>query len=295
MKVIDLHTHSNASDGTYSPSQLIDYAHEKGLSAIALTDHDTVNGLEEAIDQGQKYDDLEVIPGIEYSTVRNGRDVHIVGLYIDYLNQDYRKSLQGFIDSRIERNRKMCQKLTNAGMPITYEELVEANPGAVITRAHFGGLLHSKGYVKSIKEAFDRFIGDHSPCYVPREKITPQMAIEQILAAGGVPILAHPVLYGLGKSALDRLVSELKDAGLMGIEAIYSTYTNQDERDIKALAEKYDLLVSGGSDFHGSNKPDIDLGNGMGRMVVPYELLEGIKKRKVNSFSSRCASTLFLK
>ncbi len=279
MRTIDLHTHSTASDGTYSPSQLIDYAHEKGLSAIALTDHDTVSGLAEAIEQGQKYDDLEVIPGIEYSTVRNERDVHIVGLYIDYMSPDYRNSLQGFIDSRIERNRKMCQKLTDAGMPITYEELVEANPGAVITRAHFGRLLHAKGYVKSIKEAFDRYIGDHCPCYVPREKITPQMAIEQILSAGGVPILAHPVLYGLGKSALDQLVSELKEAGLMGIEAIYSTYTNQDERDIKALAAKYDLLVSGGSDFHGSNKPEIDLGTGMGKMAVPYDLLDKIKNR----------------
>ncbi len=277
MKKVDLHTHSTASDGTYTPSELVDYAASKDLAAIALTDHDTVDGLEEAIRQGEKYPELEVVPGIEYSTVRNGRDVHVVGLYIDYKSRTYRDSLQGFINSRIERNRKMCQKLTDAGMPITFEELVKENPGAVITRAHFGKLLLKKGYITSIKEAFDRFIGDHCPCYVPREKITPQMAIEQILSAGGVPILAHPVIYGLGKDALDELVHELKDAGLVGIEAIYGTYTAQDERDIKALAGKYDLLISGGSDFHGENKPHIDLGCGTGRMTIPFETLEQIK------------------
>lgn len=278
MKTVDLHTHSTASDGTYTPSELIDYAHEKGLSAIALTDHDTVDGLSEALERGEKYPDLEVIPGIEYSTVRNGKDVHVVGLYINYTDENYKKSLQSFIDSRIERNRKMCQKLTDAGMPMTYEELVEENPGAVITRAHFGRLLLKKGYTTSVKEAFDRFIGDHCPCYVPREKITPQMAIEQILLAGGVPVLAHPVLYGLGRDAMDQLVSEVADAGVVGIEAIYGTYTPQDERDMKALAEKYKLLISGGSDFHGDNKPHIDLGVGTGKMVIPYEVLEKIKE-----------------
>ncbi|SEL00767.1 MULTISPECIES: PHP domain-containing protein [unclassified Butyrivibrio] len=278
MKKVDLHTHSTASDGTYSPSELIRYAHEIGLSAIALTDHDTISGLSEAIEEGDKYPDLEVIPGIEYSTVRNGKDVHVVGLYINYKDDDFKRSLQSFIDSREERNRKMCKKLTDAGMPITYEELVENNPGAVITRAHFGRLLLAKGYTTSIKEAFDRFIGDHCPCYVPREKITPEMAIEQIISGGGIPILAHPVLYGLGRDAMDELVHSMKDAGLVGIEAIYGTYTAQDERDMKSIAAKYNLLISGGSDFHGGNKPHIDLGCGTGRMVVPYEVVEKIKE-----------------
>ncbi|WP_026527103.1 PHP domain-containing protein [Butyrivibrio sp. VCD2006] len=278
MKKADLHTHSTASDGTYSPSELIDYAYEKGLSAIALTDHDTVSGLFEAMERGKLYPELEVIPGIEYSTVRNGKDVHIVGLYIDYQSDSFKKSLQGFIDSRTERNRQMCKKLTDAGMPITYEELVQKNPGAVITRAHFGKLLLEKGYITSVKEAFDRFIGDHCPYYVPREKITPEMAIDQILSAGGVPVLAHPVLYGLGRDAMDELVHSMKDAGIVGIEAIYGTYTPQDERDIKALAMKYNLLISGGSDFHGKNKPHIDLGAGTGKMTVPYEVAERIKE-----------------
>ena len=278
MKTVDLHTHSTASDGTYSPTELVDYAVEKGLSALALTDHDTVWGLSEAMERGEMYPDLEIVPGIEYSTVHNGKDVHIVGLYIDYQDPKYKASLKEFVDSRVNRNRKMCEKLAEAGVPITFEELIEMNPGAVITRAHFGKLLYAKGYVSSVKEAFERYVGDHCPCYVPREKITPQMAVEQILSAHGVPVLAHPVLYGLGKDAMDELVHSLKDAGLVAIEALYGTYTAQDERDIKALAHKYDLLISGGSDFHGANKPHIDLGVGTGRMVIPMEVLDRIKE-----------------
>ena len=278
MKTVDLHTHSTASDGTYSTTELVDYAVEKGLSALALTDHDTVWGLSEAMARGEMYPDLEIVPGIEYSTVHNGKDVHIVGLYIDYKDPKYKASLKEFVDSRVNRNRKMCEKLAEAGVPITFEELIEMNPGAVITRAHFGKLLYAKGYVSSVKEAFERYVGDHCPCYVPREKITPQMAVEQILSAHGVPVLAHPVLYGLGKDAMDELVHSLKDAGLVAIEALYGTYTAQDERDIKALAHKYDLLISGGSDFHGANKPHIDLGVGTGRMVIPMEVLDRIKE-----------------
>nr|MCR5656366.1 PHP domain-containing protein [Butyrivibrio sp.] len=274
MKTIDLHTHSTASDGTLTPSELIDHAAKVGLSAIAVTDHDTVSGLQEAIDHGKKaHPELEVVPGIEYSAVRNDKDVHIVGLYIDYTNPVYQQELDVFMQSRITRNIRMCEKLSAAGMPITYEELTEAYPGIVITRAHISRMLHAKGYVKSIKEAFDRYIGNRCPYYIPRAGLSPETAIAHILKYGGVPILAHPVLYGLGKDALDNLVKSLKDVGLVGIEALYGTYTNQDERDIKRLAEKYDLLISGGSDFHGANKPDIELGKGTGHMVVPMEVL----------------------
>ena len=278
MKIVDLHTHSTTSDGTYSPTEIVDYAVEKGLSALALTDHDTVWGLSEAIERGKMYPDFEVVPGIEYSTTYSGKSIHIVGLYIDYKDKKYQESLKGFINSRIARNRKMADKLSEHGIPVTFEELVEMNPGAVITRAHFAKFLFHKGYVTSVKEAFDRYVGDHAPCYVPREKITPQMAVEQILSGRGVPILAHPVLYGMGKDALDTLVHDLKDAGLVGIEALYGTYTAQDERDIKALAKKYDLLISGGSDFHGANKPHIDLAVGTGRMMIPMEVLDHIRE-----------------
>lgn len=279
MRAIDLHTHSTYSDGTFSVKELIDRAHEKGLAAIALTDHDTVDGIDEAIEYAaEKYPDLEVIPGIEFSTENEGKEVHVVGLYIDYHDKEFIDGLSAFIDSRIGRNIKMCKKLSEeAGIPISYEVLTEEYPGTVITRAHFAKFMVENGYVNSRNEVFDRYIGDHAPYYVEREKISPEDAINSILKAKGVPILAHPILYRLSDERLEALVSKLKDAGLVGIEAIYSTYELRDERQIKELAKKYDLLVSGGSDFHGANKPDIDLGTGCGKLFVPEDLLIPIK------------------
>lgn len=283
MLTVDLHTHSTASDGTYSPSELVDYAVSKNLSAIAITDHDTTDGLDEAIERAKYHNDngynIEIIPGIEFSTDYMGSDVHIVGLYIDHNGDYFKGRLTHFIESRNKRNKKMCDLLTEHGMPLTYEEMLEAFPTSAITRAHYGRMLFEKGYVKSIKEAFDRYIGDHKPCHVPRKKISPIRAVEIIRKAGGIPILAHPVLYGFSKDKLDGLVQKLKSAGLIGIEAIYSTYSPSDERDIRALAKKYDLLISGGSDFHGSNKPDIDLGSGKGHLFVPDTVLMSIKAK----------------
>ncbi|MCQ2539814.1 MAG: PHP domain-containing protein [Acetatifactor sp.] len=290
MRPIDLHVHSKCSDGTYTPSELVDYACKKGLAAFALTDHDTIDGLEEAIAYAAKLRATlpaeeaalvpEVIPGIELSTEYQGADIHMVGLYIDYRNPQFLEHLQEFIDSRTVRNRKMCQLLQEHGINITYEALTEAFPDAVITRAHYARYMMEHGYIKSIKEAFDRYVGDDCPCYIPREKITPAQGVELILMAGGIPVLAHPILYKMSKYRLDALVAELKEAGLMGIEAIYSTYHAHEEREIRELAAKYDLLISGGSDFHGANKKDIDLGTGLGRLFVPEDLLAKIKAAK---------------
>ena len=284
MKAVDLHTHSSRSDGSYAPAELVDYAIEKGLCAVALTDHDTTEGLSEAIGHVGKLaaegkPSIEVIPGIEFSTRHDDKDVHVVGLYINYDAPAFRARLQEFVDSRTSRNIKMCRNLQEAGIDITYEALIERSPNAVITRAHYASFLYENGYVKSRQEAFTRYLGDHTRYFVPREKVTPAQAIELILKAGGVPILAHPPLYHMGADKLDRLVCDLKDAGLMGIEALYSTYSHQDERDMIRLTEKYDLLLSGGSDFHGANKPDLDLGSGYGRLFVPQSCLEEIKKR----------------
>lgn len=281
MKAIDLHTHSNASDGTYTPSELIDYAVEKNLGAIALTDHDTVDGINEALNRASYYSaqgiEIEVIPGIEFSTEYQGKDIHIVGLYIDKECEYFKRRIEKFALSRIKRNRQMCQKLREHGMDVTYEELETAFPQGTITRAHFARILMMKGYTKSIKEGFDRFIGDRCPCYVSRKKISPFRAVEIIRKSGGVPILAHPILYGMSKSRLEILVSRLKAAGLMGIEAVYSTYDASDERQIRQLASEYDLVISGGSDFHGKNKANIDLGTGLGHLFVSEDVLDGIK------------------
>lgn len=289
MRIVDLHVHSNRSDGTFSPSQLVDYAMEKGLAAFALTDHDTVDGLDEAIQYAEELkgaapkvtrDSIpEVIPGIEFSTEYQQQDIHIVGLYIDHKSPVLQTHLKAFVNSRITRNQKMCVKLREAGIFITYEALLAEFPGAVITRAHYAKYMLNHGYIKDMKEAFDRYVGDQCPYYVPREKVTPVQAVKLVLAAGGVPVLAHPILYHMNDQQLERLVMELKDAGLAGIEAIYSTYNEAEERHIRTLAARHSLLVSGGSDFHGANKPGLDLATGYGKLFVPYSVLEDIKKR----------------
>ena len=276
--MIDLHVHSTCSDGTLSPTELVDYAIQKGLSAFALTDHDCVEGLDTILSYAKSLPNApEIIPGIELSTDENGQEVHMVGLFIDHHNPEFNQYLQEFIESRTTRNKKMCHLLQEHGMNITYEELEAEFPGAVLTRAHYAKLLLKHGYVKSIKEAFERFLGDHCPCYVSREKITPVMAIDLIRKAGGLAILAHPILYHMSDARLDALVQKLKEAGLTGIEAIYSTYSPAEERQIRKLAAKYNLLLSGGSDFHGENKPSLDLGTGYGKLYVPEEILDKLK------------------
>ncbi len=275
-KCVDLHVHSTRSDGTYTPTELVNYAIEKGLKAFALTDHDTVDGIEEAL-KAAEGKSIEVIPGIEYSTEYHKRDVHIVGLFIDYKAPVFLEYLKRFQDSRIERNHKLCRNLQGAGFDITYEALLEEFPNAVITRAHYAKYLLAHGYVKSLPETFERYLGDHTPYFVHREKITPEEVIDITRRAGGIPILAHPTLYKLGREQLNILVSTLADAGLMGLEAIYSTYSPSEESQMKALAKKYNLLISGGSDFHGATKPGLDLGTGYGRLFIHEEVLENLR------------------
>ncbi len=284
MKIVDLHTHSTASDGSLSPTELIDLAVQKNLSAIALTDHDTTAGLDEVMAAGDKVRtegyDLEVIPGIELSTMYMGSDVHIVGLYIDKTNALFQKHLSDFVASRDVRNEKICAKFREvAGIDLTVEMLKKELPDAVLTRAHFGRYLLAHGYVTSMKEAFDRYIGDRAPCFVPREKVTPEEAVQLILQAGGIPIFAHPILCRFSDAKLDALVGRLKEVGLMGIEAIYSTYKPFEERQIRALADKYDLAISGGSDFHGAAKPGLELATGYGKLVIPMDVLTGLKQK----------------
>lgn len=278
MNIVDLHVHSNKSDGSFTPTELVHYALEKGLSAFALTDHDTTDGIEEAL-RAAKGKNIEVIPGIEFSSEYEGKDIHIVGLYIDHNSDFFQRRLKAFVEGRIIRNKEMCRRLTKHGIPVTYEELTAEFPNCVITRSHYAKYLLNHGYTKSLKEAFDRYIGDNCPCFVPRKKITPMRAVEIILKAGGIPILAHPVLYHMSKVRLEKLVASLKDMGLIGLEAVYSTYTLGEEREMRALASKYDLCISGGSDFHGNAKPGLDLATGYGRLFIPEEILLNLKRR----------------
>lgn len=282
-RIIDLHVHSTESDGTLSPQELMSAAKEAGLSAIALTDHDTASGVAKAAPAAAALD-IELIPGIELSTEyelpygkRGGKEVHIVGLYINPEDPLLCEKTREFRDCRNVRNEKMIQALRKEGFPITMEDVIAENPDSVITRANIARYLYQHGFIKSVREAFDKYIGDGCRCYVGRFKVSPMEAVSLIRHAGGVPILAHPLLYHLSSANLQTLIDDLKAAGLLGIEAIYSTYTTGEEQLVKKIAAKNNLLISGGSDFHGSNKPDIHLGKGRGHLYIPYSVLDTIK------------------
>lgn len=270
-KTIDLHVHSTCSDGTMPPGQLVDYALEKGLSAFALTDHDTIDGIAVSMEAASGTP-LEIIPGIELSTNYRGKDIHILGLGINFSDAWFQEELHRFQDSRNLRNEQIIERLNARSVDISLEQMSDHFPESVWTRAHFACYLRDEGYVSSLREAFDRYIGDRAPCFVPREKVTPFQAIELIHSAGGYASLAHPLLYGLSKTELDKLAAHLADAGIDALEAIYSTNRWTDESEMRRLARKYELKITGGSDFHGDNKPHIDLGTGRGNLSIPYDI-----------------------
>lgn len=287
MRFVDLHVHSTASDGTFSPEELVKSAVKCGLSAFALTDHDTTLGIDRAIDASKSFN-LEVIPGIEISTSYKDKEIHIVGIYINHHDVDFIKGIGSEIDRRNRRNSMLINKFNEYGFPVSIEELTSMYPDSVITRAHFAAFMVKKGYVDSNKEAFDKYLGDGMPLYVPRERKSPKEAIELIKNAGGIPILAHPLLYRLTLGELRALCKELKEYGLIGIETMYSTYKGFDEQNIRALAKEMQLLESGGSDFHGANKPHIRLGTGMGNLRINYSYLEKLKNSVNNKKESVC-------
>lgn len=272
---IDLHVHSTCSDGTFTPTELVAYALQKGLAALALTDHDTTDGITEA-QKAARNTSLQIIPGIELSTGYQGRDIHVLGLNIDPENDEFQKWLHEFQDTRNRRNQKMIGKMQEYGLSITLEEVEKSYPDSICTRAHFARYLKETGQVSSLAEAFDRYLNDHGPCFVPREKISPQMAVKLIHQGGGKAVLAHPLLYRMSDEPLQKLISEMKKTGLDGIEAIYSCNKGKDESYVRQLARKYGLFITGGSDFHGTNKPDIDLGTGRGNLRIPVELLKDL-------------------
>ena len=282
MKYIDLHVHSTASDGSLTPSELVNYAIVKDLCAFALTDHDTTAGIEEAMKEAGRINTaagqtiLQVIPGIELSAEYEGKDIHILGLNINHTNPDFLKQLEQFQKTRFARNQKMIELLNLNGFNITPEGIKKRFGNAVITRAHYAILMVEGGYVKDKDVAFHKYLNPGCLCYVPRTKVSVTDAVEIILKAEGKPVLAHPLLYKLTLRELENLVSLLKPAGLQGIEAIYSSNKWDDESRMKQLAKKYDLFITGGTHFHGTAKPTLDLGVGYGNMRISPELLEHI-------------------
>ena len=274
MDTIDLHTHSTFSDGTFTPLQLVKYAEEKGLKAFALTDHDTTEGVKEA---KSIETNVEVISGVEISTRYDKKEIHIVGLYVNENDADLNKQLKYYREKRVTRNFEILEKLNSLGVNITIDDVKESCTGDVISRAHIAKALVSKGFVGSYTEAFDRYLGDNKCAYVPRETLNYEESMELITKAGGVPVLAHPLLYKMSDTNLENMMVKLRQKGLKAVEVYYSTHSNSDTQHIMAMANRVGLIYSGGSDFHGATKPKIDTGTGMGKLAVPYEILEKIR------------------
>lgn len=275
---IDLHTHSTASDGTLSPAELIRLAKEIGLDAIALTDHDTLSGLPEALAEGKKCG-IEVIPGCELSleSPEGAGWMHVVALWVPENPVELQKAFDWVIEGRRTRNHKIVEKLRNMGINITYEA-VAARAGGTIGRPHFAQELVSLGVVSSVNEAFSVWLGDDGRAYVPKRKLMPEKALPILRSIGATPILAHPFALGLNSEATESLVRNLMKLGLEGIEVYYSEHSEAQTAAYKDIAERLGLLMSGGSDFHGSVKPRISLGKGRGGLHVPTELLEKMKE-----------------
>lgn len=276
MKLIDLHVHSTASDGSCTPAEVVKLADEAGLTAIALTDHDTVSGIDEALESSDPLD-LAVIPGVELSCIYKEKEIHILGLYINHKSPDLLDFLSSAAKKRSERNRIMLKAFQDDGFDLTMDDLLCGSPKTVITRAHFARALLAKGYVKTVDQAFKKYLNPDCRYYRKREKVTPQESIQAILNAGGFPVLAHPCQYKLGWQGIEELILQLKDFGLAGLECFHSSNNQNESGRLTMLAEKHDLAITGGSDFHGAAKPDIQIGCGRGGLQVPAHYLDVIK------------------
>ena len=287
MKLIDLHVHSTASDGSYTPTEVVYAANDAGLTAIALTDHDTVSGVSEALNAADSLD-LEVVPGVELSCIYKEKEIHILGLYIDHTSEKFNEFLTTSAQKRMQRNLTMLEAFQTDGFDITMEDLMLGNPKTVITRAHFARALVYKGYVSSPDQAFKKYLDPDRPYYRKREVITPEESIRAIRDAGGFPVLAHPCQYKLGWKGTEDLVIYLKSLGLLGLECFHSSNNQHESGKLRGIALRHDLALTGGSDFHGAAKPDIKLGVGRGGLQVSAAYLDTIK---LAMFFSRALGT----
>lgn len=276
MSYIDLHTHTTYSDGTYTPKNLVECAHKNNIKSIAITDHDTLDGISEAMEFGEK-NNTEVISGIEISTDFGDKEIHVVGLFMDNTNKELCDILTLLHEKRKKRNILMTEKLNNLGIKISYSELEEISNGKIITRGHFARIMTQKGYTKSIRECFIKYLSEGCPAYIKREVISADETLRLIKNAGGLPILAHPLIYKLGNEKLHTIIKYLKNAGLIGMECYYPTHTERDTAYLLSICKEFDILPSGGSDFHGDNKPGLKLGTGYGNLTIPENILDDLK------------------
>ena len=267
MPRVDLHIHSTASDGRLSPKDIVYRAIERGVTIIALADHDSVDGIASAQAAAQAFPGLKVIPCVEISTDIPQGELHVLGYFIDYTDDELKATLDKFKNSRLRRAQKMVAKLENLGIHVDWQRVQEIAGGSSIGRPHIAQAMLEKGCITSIKQAFNEYLGHDRPAYVERDKMTPAETVELIIKAKGLPVLAHPLTL----SDPEAMIVELKAAGLVGVEAYYDGYTTEEINRLLGLANRYNLIVTGGSDYHGL-EPNTE--TGIGGADLPIESVE---------------------
>ena len=278
--MIDLHTHTNESDGTYTPFELVDSAVALGLEALAISDHDTLAGYDQALPRAQEKG-LDLVCGIELSTKCNGKTVHLLGYFLGRPPADgFRDWLSEMQATRRDRNVRMAERLRSLGIDITIEE-VEKRGRSLTGRPHFARLMLEKGYVTSIQQAFDEYLDESAKGYVDREEPELSSGIERLRAAGGISSIAHPVRLGYrDPQKLRTLVGEMRDAGLGALECYHSDHKPPDVEQYLGLTRELELGVTGGSDFHGAAKPNVRLGVGAGNLNIPRSVLDRLREMR---------------
>lgn len=277
MEFIDLHIHSNASDGSLPPVEVVRLAQERGLRALALTDHDTIDGLAEAVAAGEQVG-VEVIPGVEISARHPGGSMHILGYFLEYEDRLLAQRLAVLKQARKDRNPQIIAKLNALGIPLRMEQVERISGRGQMGRPHIARALYEGGYVRSLQEAFDIYLGNQGKAYVSKFRFPPEEAVEMIREAKGVPVLSHPFTLNLRNSEdLRGRLQELKGLGLAGIEVFYPEHSPEQTALYLGLARELGLLVTGGSDFHGDNKPEVELGRISCQKKLTYDLVEALK------------------
>ena len=277
---IDLHTHTLKSDGSDSPTALVEKAARMGLRAIAVTDHDTFAGIDEATAAGERLG-VEVVPGVELSTMHDGEHVHLLGYYADRNSPALQELMALAVRERVTRNERMVQRLHDAGYPIDMDEMRREYPGQVMLgRPHVAAILLKKGIVPDIRTGVVELMGKGKPFYVERYHVPLTDYIRAVRKAGGLPVVAHLFQYRYTEPRRHAMVAAAAEAGCVGLEGMYSTYTPEQQKWVFDTAREFGLICTGGSDYHGTRKVHIELGSGMGGLAVPYDLLERLKAKR---------------
>ena len=275
---IDLHVHTNASDGKLAPAELVALAASRGVGLLAIADHDTVSGITPALAAARQHHGLQIIPAIELSSYAPGNEVHVLGYFIRHDNPELAEELQVLQNSRGERARAIVDKLQGLGLDISLTRVQEIAGEGSIGRPHIAQALMEKGYVSDFREVFDKYLGHGGPAYVERHKLTPAQAVGLVLRCGGIPVLAHPTTLNL-----DELLPGLLSAGLMGLEVYYKDFSPETRQNLANLAKRHHLIATGGTDYHGIESTEVMLGEAGVPAVVAEELFALAQKQGIDT------------